>query len=104
MGGFAHPLSFMKEETINIAGVSCKVSKMSTLSYESLFSSAIVNPIWKGVKGAKTKIDKELKDNGFKPVTANREQTEADKHVQSRANDGKGTFGKGQRNRRTRKK
>lgn len=69
----------MKEDTINIAGVSCKVSKIATLSYESLYDSAVSSLVWQGVKDAKLKIDKELRDNGFKPVRADRKQTEADK-------------------------
>jgi hypothetical protein len=64
------------EDTINIAGVNCKVSKLATLDYETLFRLAINNVRWKGVKNREVYIKKELKEHGYKPTT---EQTKTNK-------------------------
>lgn len=91
-------------ETINIAGVSCRVDKLANLTYESIYSSAIGSMHWKGVKGASELIDKELRENGFKPVTKNAKSAKKPKQVKDRADDGGRTAKKRRTDRRTGKK
>ena len=67
--GFALPLFLYMEDTINIAGVNCKVSKLATLDYDTLFNLALRNIKWKGVKNREVYIDKELREHGYKPTT-----------------------------------
>lgn len=67
------------EDTINIAGVNCKVSKLATLDYETLFNLALRNIKWKGVKNREIHIDKELREHGFKPIRKVTKQTKANK-------------------------
>jgi hypothetical protein len=56
------------EDTINIAGVNCKVSKLATLNYESLYRLALNSNFAKGYKRRLELIDKALKEHGFKPT------------------------------------
>lgn len=88
-------------ETINIAGVSCRLDKLSNLSYEGLFENAKNSLKWKGVKDADKLIKKELISHGFKPTV---KKAGSDKQSQNRANDGGRASGKRRRNSRSSKK
>ncbi len=85
-------------EVIKIAGVSCKVDRLNSSTYESLFNIAKDAMCWNGVKDAKKKIDKELREHGFKPTQTDREQTQADNTVESRTTSKKGNTRKRKRN------
>ena len=86
-------------ETIRIAGVECRVDKLSTLTYEAIYNSAI------GIKGNRASlIDKELRDNGFKPVKADRSQTQADQPSNGGKTSKRGSSKKQRGNSKSRKK
>lgn len=80
----------MKEETINIAGVNCKVSLLSTLSYESIYNSSIGTDYLKRDSDRLNLIDKEIRDNGFKPTTTTSKPIKASESVGNRGDDVKG--------------
>lgn len=91
-------------ETIKIAGVSCRVDRLgSSLSYEKIYNQAIQSQHWQGVKNASELIDKELRDNGFKPITTAREPIKANKSSKSRATNETGNTSKRKRNRKSSK-
>jgi hypothetical protein len=53
---------------IKIAEVNIVESKKDTFTYESLMSLALNTIKYKRLNNAKQLIDKELRDNGFKPL------------------------------------
>lgn len=68
-------------KTITVAGLKIKESAKDNFTYEQLFDLAKSSPNWLRVKNANKLIDKELKDNGYKPVKKNTKQIKANKQV-----------------------
>lgn len=86
-------------ETIQIfKDVNVNLDKISTHSYESLFRLAMMTKEFKGKKGAKSVINKTLREHGFKPTKATGKQTKTDKPKQSRVVNESGNTSKRKRN------
>lgn len=88
----------MKEDSINIAGVSCRISKVAKLTYETIYNSAIGTDYLKGEKNRLDLIDKEIRDNGFKPTKTNGNEVKANQSIEDREPTRKRTSRKRKKN------